>query len=97
MQINSTEELDLTIFLKESERFDLSKINDEKGIDIANRISTGEVIIQWPKNKYEGIEEGIRFDFIGYHIDMCECKYSFVPDDMYHTLLNDIKMPKFAG
>ena len=91
---NSTDELNLTIFLKESERFDLSLFNDETAFDIANRVSSGKLIVQWPKNKYEEMEEDIKFDFIGYHINMYECKYSFVPDDIYHTLINDIKIRK---
>ena len=94
---NSTEELNITIFLKESERFDLSSLNDEKAIDIVNRITIRRIIVQWPKIKYERMEEDARFDIMGYHINMYDCKYLFIPDDMYHTLLNDIKMPKFVG
>ena len=47
--------------------------------------------VQWPDDKnYDGIVDDIRTDFVGYHMNLYECKFAFYPDNEYHTLHNNL-------
>ena len=83
---NTTADIGITIYIEESNRFDLKTFDNVTAQKISHDVARHRTLYDFTMKGYENMRHDIDLNYKEELIDMYDCKYAFVPDDDYFEL-----------